>query len=164
MLVSVCKLLKFPKLIFLCQSLKLRSYCIYFRTCSTENCSPPSLCVNHSQDHKTVQFCIGTFKWQKIKKGKGKREMNACQIHSTLFPSSDFTKYQQGQYLTYKETVSPEWRAAVEVLKMRRPFPRNQRLLFGCRGQVGTKQGSENYTAQHNSQMFLGLLTSVFNG
>lgn len=28
--------------------------------------------------------------------------MNACQIHNTLFPSSDFTKYQQGQYLTYK--------------------------------------------------------------
>lgn len=28
--------------------------------------------------------------------------MNAYQIDNTLFPSSDFTKYQQGQYLTYK--------------------------------------------------------------
>lgn len=132
MLVLVCKLLKFPKLIFLCQRLKLGSYCIYFRTCSTKTaihiCTV--FCVSHSHDHKTLQFCIGTFKWEKKKK---KRKLgNEClQIQNTFFfPSSDFNKYQQVQYLTYKVSndKSPELRPIVKVLKMRRPFPRESEI------------------------------------
>lgn len=149
MLVLVRKLLKFPKLIFLCQSLKLGSYCIYFRTCSTKIAIHirTFFCVNHSHDHKTSQFCIGTFKWQKNKKNQnktGKWMLSKYRIHFSSLPLIlPNTSRSSTWHIRGLMTTSPERRAAVEVLKMIRPFPRESEITVWVSRTGRNKTGSQ---------------------